>query len=92
MKKDRVVCISENGFYSEPYPKVNDIVTVLKSKVYKGRLFYKLEGYDELDTNGKCFGFVAENFRPIDQTIGPAVSETIEQQIEYEKALEPVYQ
>ena len=92
MKNDRVVCISEKGFHSWPYPKVGNIEVVLKSKKYRGRLFYRLEGYNDLDTNGHIFGFCAENFRPVDSNFGPAVCETIEQQIEYEKALEPVYQ
>lgn len=86
--KDRVVCISESGFHEEPYPKVNDICVVTASKEYKERIFYKLLGYTNRDSNGLVYGFVADNFRPVDDTFGEWVEETIMKEVELETILQ----
>jgi len=85
--KDLVVCVTEDGFKDYEHPIKGEICTVLNTKTHNGRLFYKLEGYNAVDSNGLVWGYAAVNFRPVDLSYGPAICETIEQQIELEKVL-----
>lgn len=72
MKKgDEVICISEDGFFYTPYPRVGDIIKVLNTRTYRQKLFLKLDGYNYdmpapyIVKGGRGFtkvGFLAENF------------------------------
>jgi len=84
MKKDKLVCIGGDWDESLPHPVKGEIYTYLSNA--------EREGFICLVEFGTDYGFSERCFRPVDETFGPAVCETIEQQIEYEKALEPVYQ
>lgn len=83
--KDKLVCVGGNWDESIPHPIKGEIYTYLsESKNYKGYIY--------LVEFGERYSFAENCFRPVDTTFGEVVCETIEQQIEYEKALEPVYQ
>lgn len=88
MNRDKVECISETGFHTEPYPKVGYLCVVLDARMKKGKLYYRLLGYDHRDSNGLIFGYVARNFRPIDDTFGEEACENVEK--EFKRELIPV--
>lgn len=86
--KDRVVCVKEHQKISitgrKPYvgyPIVGEIYTVYDTRNVMGICGYSL---CELHPNDY---WATVNFRPVDDTFGPAICETIEQQIELEKVL-----
>lgn len=66
---DDVLCVSEYGFFYEPYPKVNEICRIVATKYGYGKLFLRLEGYSYTITShpneGKIVGFAACNFREL---------------------------
>lgn len=86
MESMRVVCI-DTRFYCNNIPTKNvpffygDILEVLRIIKYGGHPFYEFVGI-----HGKYWD--CDCFRPVDDTFGPAVCERIEEQIEYEKAIE----
>jgi len=81
--KDRVVCIDDSRQRCNEIPKVvkGEIYTVKDIFNYFGQKLYRfIETGDDAGYNMECF-------RPVDETFGEVVCETIEQQIELEKVL-----
>lgn len=88
MKPFRVVCIKEDGFWYEPFPKVGDIETVINTKEHNGKLYYRLKGYDySIDGDKKIVAFAALCFREVDNAFGEWVEETIMKEAELETVL-----
>ncbi len=63
-----VVCISNEGFWYQPYPKVGEICLIINSRSAFGRLYFRLKGYDYTIGYGpgKIVVFYAGNFVPLD--------------------------
>ena len=85
MKPFKVVCIgietkdSQKGKILSPILIKDEIYTVIeldKNKWFKSGIGYLLKEHQT------CF-FGSTLFRPVDETFGEAVTETIEEQIEY---------
>lgn len=85
--KDRVVCISEDGFHTRPWPIKGEIYTLIKQEVYKGRVWNLLKGWEHFDKQGKRQYFIAENFRPVDDTFGEWVEETLMKEVQIEELI-----
>lgn len=87
MESMRVVCISNGwirvGNHSNPAPIKGEIYTVDDVKTIDGHIAYHLI---EIPRWSAYYG--AKGFRPVDDIFGPSVCERIEEQIEYEKAIE----
>ncbi len=85
---DKVVCVSTEGFWHEPYPKKGDICTIRKAKEWRGVLYLQLEGYVyeipgvSYDGIGNWCAFSSQCFRPIDYSFGEKVCEEIVKQTE----------
>lgn len=81
--KDLVVCIDDSGPFMPNVPAVkkNEIYSVLFIRDYFGKKWYVLYEF------GVDNGYDPSIFRPVDDTYGPAICETIEQEIELEKVL-----
>lgn len=81
--KDRVVCVKESkwdGPSNVPDPIKGEIYTILgPSKSCPNAILLVEFGPD--------YFYATKHFRPVDDTYGPAICETIEQQIELEKVL-----
>lgn len=62
-----VVCISEKGFWFEPYPRVGDIDLITETKISNGNLWIRLARYQYKIGVGpySSVGFRADNFRPV---------------------------
>jgi len=81
--KDRVVCIKGSMWISSQDTKYPNPV---KGEIYTS-IPAKIEGYICLLEFGTEECYLARHFRPVDLSYGPAICETIEQQIELEKVL-----
>ena len=81
MKPFKVVCINSkpirkhhNAFCTGDYLKEGEIYTVTNILPCDGNMCYEV---------GLGYPKRTERFRPVDETFGEAVTETIEEQIEY---------
>lgn len=84
--KDRVVCIKKPRFNRTHKDCVHLIKLVKVGEIYT-ILTIEPDGYITLVEFGDDASFNDELFRPVDLSYGPAICETIEQQIELEKVL-----
>jgi len=78
--KDRLVCIKDDN-QNKLLPQIvkGEIYTFLQNSLY--------DGYICLVEFGSSYAFLETSFRPVDLSYGPAVCQTIEQQIELERVL-----
>jgi len=90
--KDRVVCISDNFYMSKrngfPHPIKGEIYEIDGLHHEDGKDYYFIVGFNYIaPISKKRMAYSPNYFRPVDLTYGPAICETIEQQIELEKVL-----
>ncbi len=87
MAKDRVVCINDEGQNHPDIPKVKkgEIYTIRNFvENFKGQKWYQ---FDEIpDSPGMRPIYLISAFRPVDDSFGEWVEETVLKEIEYEIA------
>lgn len=86
----RVVCTKNEWKLSNlcKCPFKGDICEVEGIKQgYNNHSFYYLKGFNDTMPNEERISFNVIYFRPVDETFGEVVCQTIEEQIQYEEAI-----
>ena len=83
----KVVCIDDSNFH-DVHPVKGEICEVIDTKEYKGKLWYRLHGYNTRNFEGLICGYNSECFRLVDNSFGEWVEETIMKEVELETILQ----
>lgn len=83
--KDRVVCINKNWRQSLEADVIGTAQRPVYGEIYT--IHERINGWVTLIELDDKFCYKEYCFRPVDDTFGQVVCDTIEQQIEYEKVL-----